>query len=174
MAINLLPTDLSPKGPVIKLAKSLKNIAIAGFVVFIISLVSLIVFLLFISTNLSSSTARQEQLKTSIKSLEQTEQRLVMVKDRLKYTKQVLGKANAADDLEQLKALLLSLPESASVSQVDIAKDKVELTMLVTDSSGVSQSLATLMAAGLYEKIILLSFGFNPNTGYFINLELSN
>ena len=92
MAINLLPTDLSPKGPVIKLAKSLKNIAIAGFVVFIISLVSLIVFLLFISTNLSSSTARQEQLKTSIKSLEQTEQRLVMVKDRLKYTKQVLGK----------------------------------------------------------------------------------
>ncbi len=174
MAINLLPTDLSPKGPVIKLARSLKNIAIAGFVVFIISLVSLIVFFLFISTQLSSSATRQEQLKTSIKSLEQTEQKLVMVKDRLKYIKQVLDKANAADDLGQLKALLLSLPESVSISQVNIVKDKVELTMLVTDSSGVSQSLATLMAAGLYEKIVLLSFGFNPNTGYFISLELSS
>jgi len=174
MAINLLPTDLSPKGPVIKLAKSLKNIAIVGFVVFVISLASLIVFFLFISTRLSSSATRQDQFKKSIKSLEQTEQRLVMVKDRLKYTKQVLGKANAADDLEQLKPLLLSLPESASINQVDIAKDKVELTILVTDSSGVSQSLATLMAANLYEKIVLLSFSFNPNTGYFINLELSS
>lgn len=174
MAINLLPTDLSPKGPVIKFAKTLRNIATAGFVVFVIFLIALIGFFLFTSTQLSSSTARQEQLETSIKSLEETEQRLVLVKDRLKYTKQVLGEANAADGLGQLKALLLSLPESASISQIDVAKDKVELTLLVTDSLGVTQSLTTLTAAGLYEKIVLLSFGFNPSTGYFVSLELSN
>ncbi len=174
MAINLLPTDLSPKAPAIKLAKSLKNLVIAGFVIFILGLMALIGYFIFISTELSSSAARQEQLKTGIKSLQETEQRLVLTKDRLKYVKEVLGETSATDDLEQLETLLLNLPEGVSLNRMDVGKDKVELTLLAANSLGVTQSLASLTAAGLYQRIVLLSFSFNPDIGYLVTLELSH
>src|SRR4030042_2652884 len=97
-AINLLPKDLLPSAGLIKTAKLLKNLLTLGFGIFTIVLVGLVAFFVLNSISLRSSTARQEELKNSIKALEQTEQGLVLVKDRLTKVKEVLAKDSGAEE----------------------------------------------------------------------------
>lgn len=174
MPINLLPTELAPGRPLARLAKALKNIAVAGIIVFLISVAGLIAFFIFLSTQLNSAIARQEQLKTEIKSLEQTEQRLVLVRDRLKHTREILASGNATENLEHLEGIFLGLPESVQVSEMQVFEDKVELAISASSSFGISQILAGLLGGQVYERVVLVSLSFNPTIGYLVNLELSN
>jgi len=172
-AINLLPTDLSPKSSIAKASQIIKNASIVGLVLVIISAAGIIAFLIITSFQIRNSNTHQDQLKAGIKSLEQTEQRLVLTKDRLKYAEEVLGKETAVGAIEDLSLLASGLPEEANIRETQISATKTELSLIVGNSSALTQILASLMATDYYEKIKLTSFAFNINTGYVVSVEFS-
>jgi hypothetical protein len=173
-AINLLPTDLSPKSSVARASQIIKNIGIVSLVVVVISAIGLIGFFVFISFQLRSSNTRQEQLKANIKSLEQTEQRLVLTKDRIKNANKVLAKETAAGALEDLTSLFSNLPEGVQIREAQISAEKTEMSLIATSSFGLGQSLASILATDYYKSIKLSSFAFNANVGYVLTLVLTN
>ncbi|MGB6838664.1 MAG: hypothetical protein WBD86_00925 [Microgenomates group bacterium] len=172
-AINLLPTDLSPKSAVAKVSNILKRLNIIGLVFLIISAITLIVFVILTSFQIRSSTSRQEQLKTSIKSLEQTEQRFVLVKNRIENAKKVLGKETSVEGVENLSSFFTNLPEGVVIREVQISTAKTELSLVAGTSSGLTQILAMLITDDYYKEVKLSSFGFNRNVGYILSLDLS-
>lgn len=174
MAINLLPTELSPRGPAVKAANALRRFIIFGFIAFALSVLGLIAFFVFVTTQIGSSNQRQESLKGSIRSLEQTEQRLILVKDRLAKIKNALGEEKMRSEVENIDSLLTNTAGNVVVTEVDVSKDKTELTVQATSSTSVAQFMAVLLVTNLYEKIDLSSFGFNPQVGYLISLEMAN
>ncbi|MEJ2347580.1 MAG: hypothetical protein P8Y17_00055 [Patescibacteria group bacterium] len=172
--INLLPKDLSPKSSIARASQIIKKIGIVSLVAVVISALGLIAFFTYISFQLRNSNTRQEQLKTNIKSLEQTEQRFVLTKDRLDNAKKVLGEETAAGALEDLTSLFTALPGGVEIREAQISSAKTELSLVAKSSSGLAQTLAAILATDYYKQKKLSSFAFNTNVGYVLTLVLNN
>jgi len=172
-AINLLPTDLSPKSSIAKASQIIKNVSIVGLVLVIVSAVGVIAFLVITSFQIRNSNTQQDQLKANIKSLEQTEQRLVITKDRLEYASEVLGKETAVGAIEDLSLLLSTLPEEVHIRDTQVTATKTELSLVAGNSSDLTKVLASLVATDYYEKVKLTSFAFNINLGYVVGVSFS-
>ena len=168
--INLLPKDLLPSARLIKAAKLLKNILTLGFGIFTIALIGLVAFFALNSITLRSSTARQDELKTSIKALEQTEQGLVLVKDRLSKVKEVLAKDSGAEEVDNLSKISLQITAGVDLTEAVVFKDELSTTFIVSDASVLTKFMAQIIASGDYKRIDLNSFSFNPNVGYLVSM----
>jgi cell division protein FtsL len=172
-AINLLPTDLSPKSSLAKISLIIKNTSIVGLVLVVVSAVGVIAFLVITSFQIRNSNTEQDQLKAGIKSLEQTEQRLVLTKDRLTHADKVLGKETSVGSIEDLNLLFSTLPDAVVIREAQIAPTKTELSLIAQNSFALTRVLASLVATDYYENIKLTSFAFNINSGYVVSVELS-
>lgn len=170
--INLLPTDLAAKSPIKKTADVLKKVAIGGFVLLFLFLIGSGAYLYFLNLQVRNSVANQEELKQSIESLEQTEQQLVIVRDRLDKAETVLGKESAAEELEDFEELAGLIPPTVAVTEADMVSGRSEVSLIAVSSSGLVQLMANLISLELYERIELTSFGFTPGSGYLVSLVL--
>lgn len=173
-AINLLPTELLPSAGLTRTAKLLRSVLTVGFGIFVVAVLGLVGFFSVNALSLRSSNARQEELKTSIKSFEQTEQGLVLVKDRLGKVKEVEAKDNADNEVAALSGLFGSLPAGVSLTEAVIAKDELDTTFVVGDSAVLGQFMAGLITTEGFSRIELLSFSFNPNVGYLVSVGFSS
>ena len=172
-AINLLPTDLSPKGSIAKVSLVIKNVSIVGLVLVVTSAVGIIAFLIITSFQIRNSNTSQDQLKANIKSLEQTEQRLVLTKDRLKYAKEILGASTSIGAIEDLDLLFSVLPEEVEIREAQISATKSEMSIVSKSSSGLTKMLVSLLTTDYYKNIKLTSFSFNANSGYVVGVSLA-
>ena len=172
-ALNLLPKDLTPKQGVVKIAAFIKKIDMIGFSVLIATLVVLIGLYFYINSKVEESKTRQENLKIEISALEQTEVRLVLVKDRLKKANVILSANTAKDEVTNLKSLTNILPEGAEITKSNLTQVNTTLTITVANSSSLSKLLALLVSSGIYREVKLNSLNYNQLTGYSLTLELA-
>jgi hypothetical protein len=173
MAINLLPTNLVAQGPVVKIANTLKKIVIAGFSIFILAVVIIVAYYLINFFTLRSSLAKQEVLKTNIKALGQTEQKVFLIKDRLDKIKIVLGAESADKNLEKLEGFLSLISQNVIISEAQISSKNTEVSIIAKSSSALTSFMGSLMTTEVFKTINLTSFGFNPVNGYFITVEVN-
>jgi len=172
-ALNLLPKDLTPKQGVVKVVAFIKKIDMIGFSVLIATLVVLIGLYFYINSKVEESKTRQENLKIEISALEQTEVRLVLVKDRLKKANVILSANTAKDEVTNLKSLTNILPEGAEITKSNLTQVNTTLTITVANSSSLSKLLALLVSSGIYREVKLNSLNYNQLTGYSLTLELA-
>ena len=173
MAINLLPTNLVAQGPVIKIANTLKQIVTIGFSVFILAVIIVAAYYLINFFTLRTSLTKQEALKTNIKALEQTEQKVFLIKDRLDKIKIALGVDSADKNLEKLEGFLTLISQNVIISEAQISSKNTEVSIIAKSSSALTSFMGSLMTAEVFKTINLTSFGFNPVNGYFITVEVN-
>lgn len=174
MAINLLPTDLSPKGPVVKLATILKNVATVSFLIFFLAVLGMAALFILNSVTLRTIGERSEALKTSIASLEETEQRLVLVRDRLSKVKQVLGAESGIEEVEGLEKITTGLGAGTTLSEAVVDKDSLEVTFIVSSSTELAQLMSKVISQDSFKKVELTALSFNPSAGYVPSFIFSN
>lgn len=172
MAINLLPTDIAPKSPINKTANVLKRVAIFGVVILILFLAGIGGYIFFLQRQIVASENNQVQLEDSIKSLQQIEQSLVLLKDRIKRANTILADETVTPALDSFAELTVTIPPSVRLTEAEITTEGTELGFLAPSSSLLAQLMANLYSIDEYEKITLKSFGFSPTSGYLVSLEL--
>lgn len=173
MAINLLPTEISPKGPVVRISNLLKNLATIFFAFFLIIGFGMGAYFILNVVTLRSVNTRSEALKTSIMTLEETEQGLVLVKDRLGKAKTVLAEESAVEEIGALQSVGSVLPADVSLSEAVASKDLLEVTFVAVSSQGLSQLMAQVISQENFDKIELVSFSFNPIAGYIPSFAIT-
>lgn len=171
MAINLLPTEFAPSARFARLANLIRTLVFVGLSIFILSTAAMVVLFLFDSISVGQSRARQEATKGVIKSLETTEQRFVLIQDRLSKAKTIMSEAGVGDALSKLKDLLPIISGGASLSGAEITPDKTKFSVTAANSSDLANFLATLVSGNYYKKVDLTSFSFSPSGGYLVSLE---
>jgi hypothetical protein len=171
-AINLLPTDISPKGPVVKISNLIKNLAVISFVLFLLTALGMLAMFVLNSVQIRSLNESSEGLKTSIKSLETTEQGLVLVRDRLSKAKLVLADESGGEEAEGLGTVTSGLPGSVSLTEAVISKKVLDTTFIATDSQGLTTLMALIISQDAFDKVDLVSFSFNPNAGYVSSFSM--
>lgn len=164
--VNLLPTDISPKGPIVKLSNLLKNLAVIAFAIFLLAAFGMVAMFILNNAQIKDLEARSEALKTSIRSLETTEQSLILVKDRLGKAKQALALESGKDETEGMEIITSGLPSGVTLSEAVISKDVLDATFITLDSESLASLMAIIISQNTFKKVELISFSFNPNSGY--------
>lgn len=170
-AINLLPTELKPKGYILKFSKTFTSLAVAGLVLFLFSGVILTGAFLIISRKLNDSFSRQQELKNQIKAYQRTEQSLLLVKDRLSKINKIYTSPNSKEEIGILDEVLSILPEGVTLQDTKLFPDEAEISFILGDSYRFSQLLSNLTDRNL-KKVELASFALKPDQGYEVKLNL--
>lgn len=164
--INLLPVELSPTGLALKISKLFRKLSFIGLGLFVAMLIVLVGVYVFYSVSVRDVSARGEVLKSSIKSLESTETRIVLINDRIKKIKEALGEDLISPQLAQVQDLSSSLTSGATLSQTQISGQKNELQFMVTNPPEISGLLAKLREIKYYGRLVLDSLSFDPQSGF--------
>lgn len=172
MAINLLPKGLAKESSSVKFAESAKKISQAGLILFIFFLIAGIAYLFFLSSQVNSSNAVQDQLKVAIRSLEDTEQRVVLIKDRVEKSAFALSEPSASLSVVSFEAFSSNLPAGVNLVETRITGEKTDASFLTRSSSDLVQLMAAITSSDFYERVELESFGFTPAAGYLMTINL--
>lgn len=172
-AVNLLPKELKPKETLVKLSASLKKVGIIGFAVLIIVTLSFLGGMFAISRQLNTATERQTKLETTITAYEATEQKHVLVKDRLAKITQVSSIPNGSGQIENFDNLISILPPGTAVRLTQVSPTGILITIAVESSSVLVELLATLQSSGIFSGISLATLGYSDEGGYGVVLALN-
>src|SRR5258708_29120896 len=89
--INLLPTNLAAPSDVLKIVDNIKRISVTIFIIFFIGVAIGGGLLFFAFKNENELKTKNQGLEKNVKSLEQTEKKLVLIRDRIEKVKEVSG-----------------------------------------------------------------------------------
>lgn len=170
--LNLLPPDYTVSGSTAKTLKALRSlgvISIAAFVVFALIIVGFFIVSSIESNNLNASI---NSLTSQIKSQEQTEQKVVLLKDRLKKIKAIQANSGSIDNLDKAGEVVDKLGPDATLTEFSVDPDKVDLSVAFRTNSDLTNFLSELTATKAFKSVVLTSFGFNPTSGYLVGVRL--
>lgn len=171
--INLLPTDLGPASAASKVAKSLNKISLAIGIIFLILGIAGGSILVLRTIEIRNLNAKGDQLKNSIKSLETTEQKFFLLKDRTQKIKTILATKNAYDNASKLNKIITTLPEDVTLDEADIDSAQVHFSVISQSSLSMVLFVSNLISSGNFTQITLKNFAYTQNTGYQITLDAS-
>lgn len=169
--INLIPSDLVPKKSVIKLSRTLVKLtygSVAVFLVLVITVLSIFVINTFKIDDLKSEV---ETLSNSVKEYENTEQQIVLAKDRMSKMKEIWKTATVNKHIFALENILPNVVDQIELSELNITPSKSEITLQSRSSLAMSNFMASLISSQLYNNIVLKNLSFNPNFGYRITFD---
>lgn len=166
MAINLLTPNLTAKSGIVRfgsLAKTALVIVIVLFITFVVAISALLVINLL---QLGTIQRRQETLRSEVLNLEQSEQSLVLIRDRLSKAKNILDQENVYEKVNILRPILSS--SSVTISDLNLDSNQIELTVQAVSSETVGSFTRQLLAIEEFGKISITDFVFSPSSGYLV------
>lgn len=172
--INLVPTRVSPESTSTKIANSLTRINIWGFLFLVIVASILLIYFLFISLSLSQSKSHQQTLIASIKSQEDSETKLTLLKDRGEKLKIVYEQDTALSQIDKYEGTSSDFSSEISIKSATLAKGRSDLDLNSTSPFGFRQIIQNFSLRNLYNKVVLNTLNFSPNSGYSIGISTSD
>lgn len=169
--INLLPPDLIPKSSVIKFSNLILNLVYGGIALFLVLILGLVSLFILNSAKTKSLTASKNQLETVVKSYQETEQQMVLAKDRLGKINDIWKKASADKGIDALTPLTNLFSAGVNLNDVKITAISIEATVTTASNQLVTQFLSTLISSKFFTSIFLKSFTYNPSMGYSIGFN---
>ena len=169
--VNLLPEALTVKKGTAAVAKILRSISVVSLVIAIVLGLGLLGFFIVSSFELRSVQTNVESLKNQIKSQETTEQRMVLLKDRLAKIKLVSAIPSSSKALTSISPVLQTLPADASLGELAIDSQRIDSSFSFRNSVSLSSFFGNLKSFGAFPVITLASFGFNPSSGFLAGIR---
>lgn len=169
--INLLPSDLVPKTSVVKIANLVLNIVYAGIALFLVLIVGIAAVFIFNSTKINSLTTNKTNLEATVKSFQETEQQMVLAKDRISKIMTVWKTPSADKSLPFFSTFNDLFSQGVSIADAKISATAVEATFVTTTSQNVTKFLSTLVSSNIFSSVLLKSFNYNPNIGYAVSFS---
>lgn len=158
----------------VKLAKIINKFSIVATITLI--LVSIVLGSLFFYYSLERTKIMNntQNLISKISSLEKSEQKLVLAKDRLTKIKVVRDSKSVNDEILRYQEFsnIISNASGSAITEAILTSKGTDASVAFQDSSSLSQILPQLSKVASYKKVILSSIGFNPNTGFLANILL--
>ncbi|KKQ51094.1 hypothetical protein A2865_00025 [Candidatus Woesebacteria bacterium RIFCSPHIGHO2_01_FULL_39_17] len=173
MAINLLVQELKPKAYVVNFAKILKKLALVTLLIFLVGVTLLVGIITIFSQRTKTAFSNQESLKREIKALQETEQRIVLIKDRIDKVESVYKKENAGDGVSSLREIIRVIPEGVLIQAYNLEADNLEVTLAADSLSNLAKFVSGIINLESFEKIVLKSLEFDSTKGYVIKFDFN-
>lgn len=170
--INFISSDMAVPAKSLKLVKVLNKLSIVGAVILVLSIIVAISGFIFFTISFKKVDASVASLKNDISSLEKSEQKLILVKDKLNKIAYIRSLPSADNDISEFQKLneIISVSSDSAFTGVNIGSNKTELSLASKDSTSLSLVLDSISNLKNYVKITLSSLGYNPTSGFLSSL----
>jgi len=169
--INLLPTELAPKTTIIKLTSSLRSVVIFGFILVLFASVGIAIFIVYFLVEINITNSSNKTLETSVSNLNQTEQKFVLLRDRIKKADEIFSKDTTKTQIASIDSVMNNTPSEIVINEIDVTPGKWSLNFSTLSSSSLVTFMSSLVANSQSKKIQLTSFTFSGGSGYSISLD---
>lgn len=171
--INLLPSD---SGPNPRLLAQVANIKKIGIILLVIAALGGLTAGGFLFTSLREAqnlSGEVDDIKSSIASLQASEQRLVLIRDRISKIKPVLADSTMHDVLVKFHDLILALPSDVTIEEEALSDEAVSVTFKTFSLSGFNSVLALFDTLAHYTAVYITQLTFSTAEGYKITMVLN-
>ncbi len=169
---NLLPVDLAESKEIEKFSKTLLGLSIFFAVVSVVIGISGLAGYFFYSKELTKLGQEQENLKTSIKNLESTEQGLVLIRDRTQKIANILTSRITEGTFSKQMKIVENMPQDVYFKGSEITVQESGLDLLTQRSLVLSNFFTDLVKRQDLGNLVLKELNFNPGRGYFFTLQI--
>lgn len=171
--INLLPQEFKPKAYIVQLAKTLNKFTLVAVSVFLVVAILFISLYFFFLQKNRTLAVEQEKLISEIKALQASEQRLVLVKDRVGKVEKVLAKVSTEFQIPIVTETISDLPENLNIDSLSIEGKTIKMQIKSLSLVELGRFLEKVVSSGNFKSIKFDSFRFDPKSGYSIALIFS-
>ena len=126
-----------------------------------------------LSYRINASTANQESLKNQIMALEQSEQKVVLIQDRLAKIKEIKASSNIVEEIGTLERVLGSVGENVVISQVELKPSVAKVVVNAGSSINLTRFLGELTSSNSYSKVVMESLDYSVTDGYEMSLSIT-
>lgn len=172
--INLIPTEMAVPARAVKLAKIINKFSIVATILLILASVILGSLFFYYSLERTKINNNTQSLISRISSLQVSEQKLVLAKDRLAKIKVVRDSKSVNNEILRYQEFsnIISNASGSAITEAVLTSKGTDASIILQNSTSLSEVLSPLSKLTNYKKIILSSLGFNPNTGFLANILL--
>jgi hypothetical protein len=173
MDINLLPESKKSNSSSAKIGSSIKKLS--KLVLFIV-LAGVLAWggstaYLSIQQNMFSSS--KDKLESEVSTLQTTEQKMTLVRDRLKKSGRVLATRSAGTTTSLLEEIQRNLSPDLTIIESKLESDSLTLVMQTTESKFIGEFIRKYSNAGSYSRIDLVDATYDSEQKYTVELKMT-
>ncbi len=169
--INLLPKELTPKTTIVKLVTDLRRLITLGFVLVLFTSVGIAIIIVYFLVEINITNSSNKSLEASISNLNQTEQKFVLLRDRIKKANEIFLKDVNQTKMDSINSVINNTSPEIVISEIDLSPEKWSLNFTTTSPSSLVNFMSSLVTNSQSKKIELTSFTFSGNSGYSVSLD---
>ena len=170
--LNLLPLGSAIPPSLGKVLGQIRTVAIVAISLFLFFVLGVSGYLVYSQIRLQTLTAGSDNLKLKIKERETTEQKIILLKDRLGKITIARASPSIQKNTDNAGVIADSLPEGTILTELSIDQKKTDISLVFGSSAGLNLFLDSVPANSYFKRATLTAFSFNPQTGYSIGLRL--
>jgi hypothetical protein len=173
--INLIPEGLAVSSKIASITKQINKISVILGIVAILSAISLISYLVYLNLESKKLVETGEILKSEIISLEKSEQKLILAKDKLskiESIRQIDSIDNELDLFKEFRAFTSS--NGTKLQEVIMSPTKTEINIWFPDLLALGSGMLSMAKLNNFTNIVLSSLSYNIDKGYFLNLVIND
>lgn len=171
--LNLLPSEKRVGKDLQRILRTIRMLGVVGLGIFIIFGIVLIGFFVFRSIQLNTRDSQNSGLKSRISTLETSETKMVLLKDRIAKIKTLLNVPTALANLDNVNLALSSLASDTTINELNISTAKISLSLNFKNSNEIAVFLKSLSDTKAFKTVTISSFSFNPTSGYLISIVIT-
>ncbi|HUC94560.1 MAG TPA: hypothetical protein VMR19_00950 [Candidatus Saccharimonadales bacterium] len=168
--LNLLPPELSVSKSLGNLLKTVRVLGVIGIAAFLVFTIGIVAYFIFSTYSLNGDNANLTKLKGQVTAQQQSEQQIVLLKDRIDKISAILKPANSLSNLTAVEPTLSVLSDTASINQMAINSTSVDLSVTIQTNSDLSSYLKAFESSDAFVTLNLTSFNLSPKTGYSVEI----
>lgn len=171
--INLLPKEKSVGKEAQKAVGILNKIAIGltGALLLIVVVGGGIYFLM--AQRLEALRDEEQTLTNNIQSLQSTEASLILLKDRLQKSQEIISQRTTELALSKQQSILAYDPETVLLDKSEVDRSRSELEIEVASSRNLSGLISHLLTQTTFASLIMTELSFNPALGYKVQFSVN-
>lgn len=171
--INLVLQEKKPSVVAEKTSKALFKIFTVFMTFFVVFALTSFAVLFLLNFKISGLNKDIKTLEAQIVANQSTEQKLVLIKDRIKKIELLRSEDKIANQIKILDENLDLVERPNEIVGLELAKTGPIISVLTENSSDMTRYLNTLIDTGKYKDIKIVSLSYNPQRGYVVDLSFA-
>src|SRR3989344_6948892 len=171
--INLLPPGFGVTGNLGKILKAVRMVCVIGLAFFLVFGLGISIYFIVSTITFNALKSETNSLKEQVKTLQTTEQQIVLLKDRIGKINMALGLPEAIKNLDAIEPFISNLSSSASLNQLEIDAQKIDLSFQFRSTADTSAFIKSLSDMKDFRSVVLTSFGYDSTNGYTVGISIT-
>ena len=170
--LNLLPPELSVSKSLDALLKTLRAVGVIAAVAFLVFGIGVAAYFIVVTVTLNGLNTKVTVLKNQVTANEQSEQQVILLKDRLAKITSVQNLPSLLPNLIAIEPTFTNLSTSSAISQMQVDAAGANLTMDIKTNSDLTTFLTSVRNPDVFKTAGLTAFSLNPAIGYSLTVQM--